>query len=121
MAVPFPPTGVPAMPHPDNAPRFDDLDRLSIGEIADMPPALLLDLQTTALAETARRLGIGHDAVIAVGDGANDLPLLLRAGLGVAFRAHPRVRERAPVSIVHGDLRAILYLQGYPRAAHRSG
>ncbi len=54
MAVPFPPTGVPAMPHPDNAPRFDDLDRLSIGEIADMPPALLLDLQTTALAETAR-------------------------------------------------------------------
>ena len=42
------------MPHPDNAPRFDDLDRLSIGEIADMPPALLLDLQTTALAETAR-------------------------------------------------------------------
>lgn len=54
MAVPFPPTGVPAMPHPDNAPRFDDLDRLSIGEIADMPSALLLALQDEAAAETAR-------------------------------------------------------------------
>lgn len=54
MAVPFPPIGVPAMPHPDNAPRFDDLDRLSIGEIADMPSALLLALQEEGAAETAR-------------------------------------------------------------------
>ncbi|NAZ38233.1 hypothetical protein [Rubellimicrobium sp. CFH 75288] len=42
------------MPHPDNAPRFDDLDRLSIGEIADLPPALLLALQEEGAAETAR-------------------------------------------------------------------
>jgi hypothetical protein len=42
------------MPHPDNAPRFDDLDGLSIGEIADMPPELLLALQEEGAAETAR-------------------------------------------------------------------
>lgn len=54
MAVPFPSTGVPDMPHPDNAPQFDDLDRLALGDIAALPPEMLLDLQTTALAETAR-------------------------------------------------------------------
>jgi hypothetical protein len=42
------------MPHPDNAPRLDDLDRLSLGEIAALPPALLLELQEAALAATAR-------------------------------------------------------------------
>ena len=42
------------MPHPDNAPRFDDLEGLALGDIAALPPGMLLDLQTTALAETAR-------------------------------------------------------------------
>ena len=42
------------MPHPDNAPRFNDLERLALGDIAALPPEMLLDLQTTALAETAR-------------------------------------------------------------------
>ncbi len=42
------------MPHPDNAPRFDDLERLALGDIAALPPEMLLDLQTTALAESAR-------------------------------------------------------------------
>ena len=42
------------MPHPDNAPRLIDLDGLSIGDIAALPPAMLMDIQTTALAETAR-------------------------------------------------------------------
>ena len=54
MAVPFPSTGVPAMPHPDNTPHFNDLERLALGDIAALPPEMLLDLQTTALAETAR-------------------------------------------------------------------
>ena len=49
MALPFPSNGAPAMPHPDNAPQFDDLDRLAIGDIAVLPPEMLLDLQTTAL------------------------------------------------------------------------
>jgi hypothetical protein len=54
MAVPFPSIGVPAMPHPDNAPRLIDLEGLALGDIAALPPQMLLDLQTTALAETAR-------------------------------------------------------------------
>ena len=52
---------------------------------------------------------------MAVGDGANDLPMLQAAGLGVAFRAHPRVRAAAAVRIDHGDLTALLFLQGYRR------
>ena len=42
------------MPHPDNAPRLIDLEGLALGDIAALPPEMLLDLQTTALAETAR-------------------------------------------------------------------
>ena len=54
MDLPFTCIGAPTMPHPDNAPRLIDLDGLSIGDIAALPPAMLMDLQTTALAETAR-------------------------------------------------------------------
>jgi phosphoserine phosphatase len=53
---------------------------------------------------------------MAVGDGANDLPMLMEAGLGVAFRAKPAVAEAADVRISHGDLTALLYLQGYQRS-----
>jgi phosphoserine phosphatase len=49
---------------------------------------------------------------LAVGDGANDLPMLLAAGLGVAYHAHAPVARQAPVAIEHGDLRALLFLQG---------
>ncbi|UJQ94643.1 phosphoserine phosphatase SerB [Mariluticola halotolerans] len=50
---------------------------------------------------------------LAVGDGANDLPMLRGAGLGVALHAKPAVAEQARVRIDHGDLTALLYLQGY--------
>ena len=59
--------------------------------------------------------GLQPAATLAVGDGANDLPMLSAAGLGVAFHAHPRVAATAPVAIDHGDLTALLYLQGYAR------
>ncbi|MEO8558726.1 MAG: phosphoserine phosphatase SerB [Rhodospirillales bacterium] len=52
---------------------------------------------------------------IAVGDGANDLPMLQAAGLGVAYRAKPSVAAACRVRIDHGDLTALLYLQGYRR------
>ncbi len=51
-----------------------------------------------------------------MGDGANDLPMLLAAGFGVAFRAKPVVVAQARFSVEHGDLRALLFAQGY-RAA----
>ena len=50
-----------------------------------------------------------------MGDGANDIPMLAAAGMGVALHAKPKVREAAPIRIDHGDLTALLYLQGYTR------
>jgi phosphoserine phosphatase len=64
-------------------------------------------LETIAQAE-----GVLLDQVIAVGDGANDLPMLERAGLGIAFRAKPKLREAADTSISTGGLDSILYLLG---------
>jgi len=59
------------------------------------------------------QLGIAADDVLAVGDGANDLAMIKRAGLGVAYHAKPVVAAQADASIVHSDLSALLYLQGY--------
>jgi phosphoserine phosphatase len=53
---------------------------------------------------------------MAVGDGANDLAMIGAAGLGVAYRAKPIVAAEAHAGITHGDLTALLYLQGYRRA-----
>ena len=65
------------------------------------------------LDELARRENIGREQVIAVGDGANDLPMLSRAGLGVAFRAKPLVKESAKHAISNLGLDAVLYLIGF--------
>jgi len=58
---------------------------------------------------------VARDAVLAVGDGANDLPMIRAAGLGVAFRAKPIVAAAAAARIDHGDLHALLWAQGIPR------
>ncbi|GAA3947865.1 phosphoserine phosphatase SerB [Allohahella marinimesophila] len=65
------------------------------------------------LHEIAAREGIQLEQVIAVGDGANDLPMLSTAGLGVAFRAKPLVRKSASQSISYLGLDSILYLLGF--------
>ncbi len=57
--------------------------------------------------------GLKPDETLAVGDGANDLPMIRAAGMGVALHAKPSVATSAPVRIDHGDLTALLYLQGY--------
>jgi phosphoserine phosphatase len=64
------------------------------------------------LREIAEREGLSLEQVIAVGDGANDLPMLSIAGLGIAFRAKPIVRENAKQSISTLGLDGILYLLG---------
>ena len=71
-------------------------------------------LATLARLCTERRLDVAQS--LAVGDGANDLPMLKEAGLGVAFRAKPAVAAEVPARIGHGDLTALLYLQGYRRS-----
>jgi phosphoserine phosphatase len=64
------------------------------------------------LEEIAAREGITLDQVIAIGDGANDLPMLGKAGLGIAFNAKARVREQADTHINQQSLDSILYLLG---------
>ena len=66
------------------------------------------------LEEIAAQQGLGLADTVAVGDGANDLPMIEAAGLGVAFHAKPRVRERAPAALTHCDLTGLLYLLGVP-------
>ena len=60
-------------------------------------------------------LGLASAETLAVGDGANDLDMIRAAGLGVAYRAKPIVAKEAHASITHGDLTALLYLQGYTK------
>ena len=66
-------------------------------------------------------LGIDPAATLAVGDGANDLPMIRRAGLGVAYHAKPIVAAEAGVRIDHNDLTALLYIQGITPAAWAAG
>lgn len=83
------------------------------GEVAE--PILGREAKVAALAEVCETLGIPEEAVIAVGDGANDLGMLKRAGAGVALHAKPVVAAECSLRINHGDLSALLYLQGYNR------
>ncbi|RVT40783.1 phosphoserine phosphatase SerB [Sphingobium algorifonticola] len=62
------------------------------------------------------RSGIAREATLAVGDGANDIPMIEAAGLGVAYHAKEKTRAAADAEIVHGDLRVLLYAQGIGRA-----
>ncbi|MAY62666.1 MAG: phosphoserine phosphatase SerB [Rhizobiales bacterium] len=76
-------------------------------------PILGKQAKVDALIEITDRLGISTDEAIAVGDGANDLGMLELAGSGVAVHAKPSVAAQARFRIDHGDLTALLYLQGY--------
>lgn len=82
-----------------------------VGTVSE--PILGRDAKVTALEEITARLGLTAADVIAVGDGANDLGLLAAAGAGVALHAKPVVAAQCDLRINHGDLTALLYLQGY--------
>ena len=77
-------------------------------------PILGHEAKVTALNELTAARGLTPQDVLAVGDGANDLGMLQLAGTGVALHAKPIVQEQVSVRINHGDLTALLYLQGYP-------
>lgn len=76
-------------------------------------PVVGAEAKVAALQEVVGRLGLGVGDVLAVGDGANDVPMLQLAGTGVALHAKPVVAAQVPVRVNHGDLTAALYLQGY--------
>jgi len=84
---------------------------LLTGDVAR--PILGKQAKVDALIDICERLGISTADAIAVGDGANDLGMLQLAGSGVALHAKPVVAEQAKIRIDHGDLTALLYLQGY--------
>ena len=84
------------------------------GQVAE--PILGRAAKVTALQEIAARLGITPQDAIAVGDGANDLGMLGLAGAGVALHAKPVVAAECDIRVNHGDLTALLYLQGYAKA-----
>lgn len=89
-------------------------DGLLSGEVAE--PILGKQAKVDALTEIAARLGISVDDAIAVGDGANDLGMLHLAGSAVALHAKPAVAAEAQMRIDHGDLTALLYIQGYRKS-----
>ncbi len=97
--------------HENRANILLEKDGILTGEVAE--PILGKQAKVDALVDIAARLGIDTHEAIAVGDGANDLGMLELAGSGVALHAKPTVAAQAKIRIDHGDLTALLYLQGY--------
>ncbi|MER9959351.1 phosphoserine phosphatase SerB [Mesorhizobium sp. M0045] len=99
--------------HENRANRLIEQDRRFTGLVAE--PILGRAAKAEALIEISARLGLTPADAIAVGDGANDLDMIRLAGIGVALHAKPAVAAEAKIRIDHGDLTALLYLQGYRR------
>ena len=79
-------------------------------------PIVDADTKLNMLMEEHARLGLAAEETLAVGDGANDLPMIRAAGLGVAYRAKPVVAAAAGARIEHNDLTALLWAQGIARS-----
>jgi phosphoserine phosphatase len=73
------------------------------------------ETKRATLLELRTRLHLAKDDTLVTGDGANDLDMIMEAGLGVAYHAKPKVAEAAAARIDHNDLTALLYVQGYKR------
>lgn len=80
------------------------------------PPVLGAEGKRLALLDAVAERGLRLDETLAVGDGANDVPMLKEAGLGVAYHAKPAAAAAADASIHHNDLTALLYAQGWARS-----
>ncbi|WP_420143514.1 phosphoserine phosphatase SerB [Sphingobium sp.] len=93
----------------------------NVANVLEIADGALLGTVTTPIVDAARKRteleaaiagGIDRALTMAVGDGANDIPMIEGAGLGVAYHAKPKTREAAAAEIVHGDLSVLLYAQG---------
>ncbi|MCF4165679.1 phosphoserine phosphatase SerB [Zavarzinia compransoris] len=84
------------------------------GTVAE--PIVGASAKLSSLRGLTDRLGLSQDETLAVGDGANDLPMIEAAGLGVAYHAKPKVAAAARARVDHGDLSTLLYFQGYPKS-----
>jgi phosphoserine phosphatase len=83
------------------------------GTVAD--PIIGAETKRRTLIEAAAALNIPLTETMAVGDGANDIPMIEAAGLGIAYHAKPRTADAADARIEHNDLTALLYGLGYSR------
>ncbi len=96
------------------------VNRGNILEISDgrltgkvLPPIVDSRTKIDSLIEFRNKGGLSKAETLAIGDGANDIPMIREAGLGVAFHPKPAVEKAADMVIRHADLTALLYLQGY--------
>jgi phosphoserine phosphatase len=99
--------------HEDRSNEMIIANDVLTGEVGD--PILDRDAKLESLNSISAAKQIPIEETLTTGDGANDLPMILAAGLGVAFHAKPVVEEKAPAAILYGDLTALLYIQGYRR------
>ena len=97
--------------------RLEIADGRLTGAVSE--PILGQDAKLRILERTAAAKGLAPHQVCSVGDGANDAAILAAAGLGVAYYGKPPAKAAATACIDHGDLSALLYLQGYKRAEFR--
>jgi phosphoserine phosphatase len=97
----------------DEANRLHMENGLLTGTVAE--PILGKEAKCASLLREAAARDIPPEATLAIGDGANDVPMLLAAGLGVAYHAKPAVEAQAQARIRHHDLSALLYVLGLPK------
>jgi len=90
-------------------------DGLLTGRVAE--PILGADAKRERLLAECQSLGVPPEAALALGDGANDLAMIAKAGLGLAYRAKPKVAAAADAEIRHADLTAVLYAMGFAEDA----
>lgn len=97
----------------------------AVANVLDIADGALLGTVSRPIVDAARKReelekaiagGVDRTLTMAVGDGANDIPMIEGAGLGVAYHAKPKTREAAAAEIVHGDLSVLLYAQGVASA-----
>ncbi len=94
--------------------RLDIAEGLIAGTVA--APILTRETKRDTLLQLAQRYGVPLTATLAIGDGANDLPMLDAAGLGIAFHAKPAVAAASRWRLDHADLTGVLFAQGYREA-----
>ena len=96
--------------HESKANTLEIKDGYLTGRVAE--PILDKDSKLDILEQEKKRLALHRQEILAIGDGANDIPMLQAAGLGVAYRAHAIVKQQIPAQLNHNYLGALLYVQG---------